>query len=370
MNKKSIIYIAPLPPPHMGPSIATQIILNSRYVNEFHVVHIDTGDRRPLNNIGRLDVINVFLALKHYFLLFIKLLSIRAALVYVPISQQALGFLRDVPFIFISKFFRKKVLLHLRGGNFREFYVSSDIIMKFLIEKTLKKVDGMIVLGHSLKPLFYGLIPEKKLLVVPNGLDISFNGHRKNVSSPKQFTILFLSNFIASKGYWDVLNSIKKVVEFQKNVRFLFAGSWLDIRDRLRCREFIQRQGLADYVEFMPAVKGEEKIKLLMVADVFVFPTYYPFEGHPWVIVEAMAAALPIITTNQGCIKETVIDGKNGFIIPKKDPDAIAEKIICFITHPELRETMGNMSRKLYEENFTEKHFVQRMIDATYCILQ
>ena len=107
-----------------------------------------------------------------------------------------------------------------------------------------------------------------------------------------------------------------------------------------------------------------------MEADVFVFPTYYPFEGHPWVIVEAMAAALPIITTNQGCIKETVIDGKNGFIIPKKDPDAIAEKIICFITHPELRETMGNMSRKLYEENFTEKHFVQRMIDATYCILQ
>ena len=87
-------------------------------------------------------------------------------------------------------------------------------------------------------------------------------------------------------------------------------------------------------------------------------------EGHPWVIVEAMASGLPIITTDQGCIKESVIDGENGFIIPKRDPDSIAEKIIHLIEQPELRERMGKKSRQLYEANLTEEHFVQRMIDT------
>ena len=87
-------------------------------------------------------------------------------------------------------------------------------------------------------------------------------------------------------------------------------------------------------------------------------------EGHPWVIVEAMASGLPIITTDQGCIKESVIDGENGFIIPKRDPDSIAEKIIYLIENPDVRERMGQKSRQLYEANLTEEHFVQRMTDA------
>ena len=87
-------------------------------------------------------------------------------------------------------------------------------------------------------------------------------------------------------------------------------------------------------------------------------------EGHPWVIVEAMAAGLPIITTDQGCISESVINGKNGFIIPKRDPDAVTEKLIYLIEHPEIREKMGQKSRELYESNFTQEHFVGRMIDV------
>ena len=87
-------------------------------------------------------------------------------------------------------------------------------------------------------------------------------------------------------------------------------------------------------------------------------------EGHPWVIVEAMASGLPIITTDQGCIKESVIHGENGFIIPKRDSDSIAEKIIYLIENTESRERMGQKSCQLYEANLTEEHFVSRMIEA------
>ena len=361
---KTIIFMAPTPPPYMGPSIATQIILNSRFVDEFNVIHIDTADRRPLNNLGKFDLTNIYLALKHYLLLFHRLLFSKADLVYIPICQATTGFLRDVPFIFMSKLFGKKVVLHLRGGHFREFYNSSNKVMKYVIEKTLKKSNRMIVLGSSLKILFDGLIPEEKLSVVPNGLNIALDKVRYKNPEKDHLMILFLSNLIETKGFKDVLYSIKKTAQFRNNVRYIFAGAWRKDENKLECEDYLKREKIRDYVEFAGTVTGRQKVMLLQNADIFVFPTYYPMEGHPWVIVEAMAAGLPIITTDQGCIKESVIDGKNGFIIPKRDPDSIAEKIIHLIEHPEVKERMGHKSRQLYEANLTEEHFVQRMIDA------
>jgi len=363
-KRKTIIFMAPTPPPYMGPSIATQIILNSRFSDEFNVMHIDTADRRPLSTLGKLDAVNFYLALKHYCILLRKLLFNKPDLVYIPVCQATAGFLRDVPFIVLSKLFGKKVVLHLRGGHFREFYDSSNKVMKYVIEQTLKRIDRMIVLGSSLKILFDGLIPEEKLSVVPNGLNIALDKVRYKNHEKNHLMILFISNLIESKGFKDVLYSVRNVVREHDNVRYVFAGDWRRNEDKLECEDYLERENIHDYVEFRGTVTGRNKTRLLQDADIFAFPTYYPFEGHPWVIVEAMAAGLPIITTNQGCIKESVIDGENGFIIPKRDSDSIAEKIIYLIEHPEVRKRMGRKSRQIYEANFTEEHFVQRMIDA------
>lgn len=356
--------MAPTPPPYMGPSIATQIILNSRFVEEFNIIHIDTADRRPLSNIGKLDMVNVYLALKHYCILLRKLLFSKADLVYIPISQTAIGFLRDVPFILLSKIFRKKVILHLRGGYFRELYNSSGKTMKYIIRKTLSKIDRMIVLGECLKSIFDGLVPEEKVSVVPNGNDMRFNFAGRDLSRNEHITILFLSNLIESKGFKDVLHSVKDVIAEHDNVRYVFAGDWRRHQDKIECENYIKRENIQNYVEFPGTVTGAEKVELFQDTDIFVFPTYYPMEGHPWVIVEAMASGLPIITTDQGCIRESVIHGKNGYIVPHKDPKAIAERTSQFIKEPELRKKMGLRSRELYEANFTKEHFVKRMIDA------
>jgi len=363
-NRKTIILMAPTPPPYMGPSIATQVLLDSRFCYEFRVMHIDTADRRPLSNLAKLDVTNVYLAMKHYCILFHKLLFHEVDLVYIPISQMTIGFLRDVPFVVLSKLFKKKVLLHLRGGYFREFYNSSCWVMKYIIEKTLSKIDRMIVLGECLKPLFSGLIPEEKLSVVPNGADMAFDIRESDPSEKEHIKILFLSNLIESKGFKDVLHSIRDVASKCGNVRYKFAGDWRRNEYRLKCEDYVEREDLCDYVEFCGTVVGIQKVQLFQDADIFVFPTYYPMEGHPWVIVEAMAAGLPIITTDQGCIKESVIHGENGYIVPHRDPKAIAEQTIQLVENPQIRKKMGIQSRELYEANFTKDHFVQRMIKA------
>ena len=224
--------------------------------------------------------------------------------------------------------------------------------------------DRMIVLGNSLQSLFDGLMPSERLSVVPNGIDLSLTDSTKPVSEKNNLIVLFLSNLIETKGFKDVLFSAGKVLKSYSEVRYVFAGDWRKSQDKIECEKYIEKENIQENVEFKGIVTGQEKIKLLQEANIFVFPTYYPMEGHPWAIVEAMAAGLPIITTDQGCIKESVIDGENGFIIPKKNPDAIANKILKLIHDPELRKRMGLKSRELYHAKFTGEHFVQNMIDT------
>jgi glycosyltransferase involved in cell wall biosynthesis len=110
----------------------------------------------------------------------------------------------------------------------------------------------------------------------------------------------------------------------------------------------------------MSASHPISKFDLLSDADIFLFPPREP-EGHPWVIIEAMAASLPIISTDQGAIIESVIDGSNGFIVPPFQPDIIADKIKLLVSDPILRKKMGAESLNYYKKEFTEERMVEKL---------
>ena len=102
-------------------------------------------------------------------------------------------------------------------------------------------------------------------------------------------------------------------------------------------------------VTILPPVSGKVKFDLLSEASIFLFPPIAP-EGHPWVLVEAMAANLPIISTNQGAIVETVLNNENGFIVDINRPNIIKEKIELLSENLELRERMSSKSREIYDK--------------------
>ena len=94
-------------------------------------------------------------------------------------------------------------------------------------------------------------------------------------------------------------------------------------------------------------------------ASVFVLPSYR--EGCPRSTLEAMAMQRPIITTDVPGCRQTVVHGKNGFLVPPKDPIALADAMEKFIKNPELIESMGQASRKIAEEKF-DIHKVNKVI--------
>jgi len=147
------------------------------------------------------------------------------------------------------------------------------------------------------------------------------------------------------------------------DVEFVLAGAWFDDDVKQEMQDTVRDH--PEYpVTIAGKVSGEEKFRLIKSADIFVLPTYYPPEGHPWSIVEAMAAGLPVISTDQGAITESVIDSVNGYIVEKNDPRDLAEKIIRLCRDSDLRLHMSRESRRLYEREFTEKKMVERMTVA------
>ncbi len=365
-DKKKVIFISPLPPPYMGPTIATEIILNSNLKNKFRLIHLDTSDHRKLNKLGAIDFNNIILAVKSYIILLWDIFKFKPDLVYIPVSQTTLGYLRDSVYIIMAKLFKRRVICHLRGGYFKQWFNSSSFLTKWFVRYVHALVDGQIVLGEKLRLLFEGIVSPDRVFVVPNGMDVVI---KKCKVEENKIRILYLSNFIREKGILDVLNAISCLCEDHLSlVEFIFAGNWFDQNTKQEIISFIQKYPDLPIILKGP-VYGAQKLELLSHSSIFVFPTYYSQEGHPWVIVEAMAAGLPIIATDQGAITESVKDGINGFIVEKKTPEQIAEKIKFLIENPEVIKKMGKESRRLYHENFTEEKMVERLSHAFNSVL-
>jgi glycosyltransferase involved in cell wall biosynthesis len=360
------LFLGSLPPPYIGPTLATEVILNSSLKERFNLIHLDTSDHRSLKTLSRIDFQNIHGAIQTYFRLLVKLVAERPDVVYIPISQTTIGYLRDSFYIIVSKVFGKKVICHLRGGNFKRWYDSSSWLMRLYARCCHRLVDGQIVLGENLRGLFEGLMPGHRIFVVPNGKDYLITSDPRPVTSRTR--VLYLSNFIVSKGFGDVLEAAPVVFEETQSVEFLLAGEAVDSQTQELVDQYRKRYAQLP-IMIRDIMAGSEKQQAFASSDIFVFPTYYPPEGHPWVIIEAMAGGLPIISTDQGAITESVIDGVNGFIVDKKNPQQIAEKILYLIENPDLRIQMGRASRELYLQKFTEEKMVERLAACFNAVL-
>jgi glycosyltransferase involved in cell wall biosynthesis len=359
-KRTEIIFLGKLPPPYIGPAIACQMILNSKLKDEFRLIHLDTSDHRDINTLGKIDFGNIYHALRQYYLMLVLLIRYPDAMVYVPAGQTTVGYIRDAVFIIMAKIAGRKVITHLRGGNFLNWYNKAPGYAQKIVRYVHPKVNAQIVLGNNLRPLFNWLLPESRIHVVPNGGNYSIPAIQKETG---KVIILFLGNFIGTKGVLEVLYASQYLRDLKEKIEFRFAGSWRDAATKTAFLQYKEEHPDLP-VTIVGPVQGESKFELLAGSDIFVFPTYYPNEGHPWVIVEAMCAGLPVISTDHAAIRESVIDGVNGYLVPKKDAAAVAEKIRYLIEHPAERKRMGEESRRLYIEGFTHEIMIKRLGDV------
>jgi len=367
-NRPKILIIGPTPPPYYGVAVSTQLILASPQLRKFRRLHLDTSDRRGIENIGTFDWQNIMLALWH-FTKFIQIMTRhRPRLVYLPISQGIGGYLRDLAFLLPGRWLGVPTVVHLRGSEFRTFYNNSPLLMKGLIRYSLRMVRRMIVLGEGLRPIFKGLVPAARVVVVPNGTpDLA---SVVPLVEKRHSTIrgLFLSNLYPRKGVFVTLQAAIESLYRFPNLEFVFAGEWQSKELQEQILDRVRNLEVADRIHFAGVVVGEEKHRLLMNSDFFVFPPIEP-EGQPRVILEAMAAGLPVISTPFGAIPDMVVEGVTGYMVPPNDVKALVDRIGLLVSDSETRMRMSQAIRSHYLSSFTMEQSNLRLVQVFDAVL-
>ena len=358
-GKARILIIGPTPPPYFGVNVTTQALLNdSHWTQRFEVIHLDTSDRRSTQNIGMFEPINIWLAAVHG-LRGLALLLRRPDLVYLPISQGLAGYVRDAQFLFAAHALGVPVIIHLHGSEFQSFYLRQNRAVRAFIRVSLRPVQRAIVLAESLNDAFAGLIDSNRIVSVPNGTP-DLPCIKASTRSGPEIHGLFLSNLRQRKGLLIILDALKWLLPRHPDLTFTFAGQWRSTALKAQVEKLLEAAPERERIRFVGVVSGQVKACLYQSSDLFIFPPTEP-EGHPMVVIEAMAAGLPVISTPQGAIVDTVQDGITGFLVQPGDSRELAKKIEALIEDPDLRERMGAAARARYLDHYTTERSNARL---------
>jgi glycosyltransferase involved in cell wall biosynthesis len=306
--------------------------------------------------------LNVFFAIIHISKFLLMLLLKNPKLVYLGISQGIWGYLRDLGFLLPAAILKKRIVIHVRGSEFRSFYNNMPTLLRIITKALFKRITRVIILGESLVPMVLGLVSKEVIDVVPNGINyeqFDENGLSREEVGTTGKNVLYLSSLMERKGILRLIEAAPLILMEYPETNFMIAGKWQSEKDKKKAFELISSNNLDGRVVFLGEVSGQAKTNLYRESDVFVFPPIEP-EGMPWVLLEAMSARLPVITTNQGTIPEVVEDGKSGFII-EPTPEHLSDKISMLIQNPSLAKEMGENGRRRVEKWFNEDIYLKRM---------
>uniref|UniRef100_A0A7V1EIM6 Glycosyltransferase family 1 protein n=1 Tax=candidate division WOR-3 bacterium TaxID=2052148 RepID=A0A7V1EIM6_UNCW3 len=243
--------------------------------------------------------------------------------------------------------------------SFKKRFV--QFITRLMYKKVLKysthiffqnKEDCNYFFKHKLVQL------EKTSIVPGTGVDLEkFSPVVKN--NRKEITFIFSGRLLWDKGVGDFVEAARRLKQKYKNIHFWVAGP-VDLQNPrgIPPEQLNQwsREGIIKYLGMTDNIK-----QYLHNADVIVLPSYYR-EGIPLSLLEGAACGLPIITTDSYGCREVVIEGKNGYLVPIKNVDALVNAMGNFIENPELINEMGRASRKIAEEKFDSKKIVHMIL--------
>ena len=234
-------------------------------------------------------------------------------------------------------------------------------IQVFLYKLALPKLDQLILLNHDDKTdLLINNDIEVKETYILGGIGLDLNQYKYSPAKktlPIQF--LFIGRLLKEKGIHDFIAAAQIVKQKFPQTTFTVLGGIdeanLGALTQGELTQYID-QNVIDYPGHVENIA--ERIKQ---SHVFVLPSYR--EGVPRSTQEAMAIGRPVITTDVPGCRDTVIDGVNGFLVPKWNPQALAEKMIYFIEHPEQVRMMGDQSHKIAIEKFDAEKVNQRLLE-------
>ena len=315
-----------------------KVLKNYIEENNYHnIIFFEAGG----NGGGFRSLLNFFC--EPWFFLYALIANKGVNVVILNPSLLPKAIVRNAFFLLLARLFGKKVIVFWRGFNPQ---VAKMIKARYCywFSKIFNQADISLVLAREFRKTLVGIGIKQPIYTTTTLIDRRYLDIDGLTAARDRFEIIFLSRLDRNKGIYETIEAFKILRQKYPKLSLAVVGGGGDYE------QLVEKCGNESGITFYGYMGGKEKYRLLLTADVFVFPSYW--EGMPNTVLEAMSCGLPVVTSLVGGLKDFFKDGVHGRVLHDRKPQTIAETISELFDNHVLRERISK-----YNKNFAIKHF-------------
>lgn len=256
---------------------------------------------------------------------------------------------RKIPFVFLTKLFNKKLIVHLHFPNPETTLYDKHLSPRY--GWCIRKADICLALSNTWKNMIEECYHVNNVMVLYNPCP---SVNRISYSEREKY-ILFAGTVSKRKGNLDLVAAFSKISYKYPEWKILIAGNG----DILEGNRQAEELGIKNQVEYLGWVSGINKDVLFKNASIYCLPSYA--EGFPMSVLDAWAYGIPVITTPVGGIPDVAKDFDNMIIFSPGDTESLAEKLDILMSDSQLRYKLAEASCKFADEIFNVKTITQNL---------
>lgn len=248
-----------------------------------------------------------------------------------------------------------RYVVHMHGGEFREFYGALPGFWQWFVVATLRNAAGLIVLGNVWKDFVVNIMALRKprtyvlynAVHAPRVLTRSYDERKP--------TIAFLGVLTEGKGIFELIRVLaaRRLRLLEWNLVVAGAGEDSSVR------RFVAENGLAGRVEMTGWLDRAATQQLLCSSDIFCLPSRA--EGLPLALLEAMGCGCCCVATDVGAVREALTDRVDGLVIPPCDETSLEAALCKVLVDPGLRKRLGAGARATWSARFDKGQYWRRL---------
>lgn len=312
---------------------------NSQLTEDYDVRFIETYcDGNKIKKVA--------IYLKSMFKYLYALIFWRAEIIHIHSSFGG-SFYRKKFFIDFGRLFNCKIVNHIHGSYYDEFYFKASNYKKKMVQKTHEKCNIFIVLNESAEKNLKQIVPDKQVAVIEN-YGILETSAIHNYKNRNENIVLFLGFVTEKKGCFDMPRISEMVLREVPDAQFVLGG----VGELEKLGKLVS----VNHFKFLGWIEGEKKKEWLERAKVFFLPSYS--EAMPMSILEAMGYGLPVVASNVGGIPSIVRNNINGFTFIPGDVEGMAAAIIEILKNSKLANKLSENSAKIIAEEYSLKSHI------------
>ncbi len=321
---------------------------------------------RPLKHSGKVSFLNLRIAISQYFRFFLALLKYRPNVIHLHTSH-GLAWFKDTFYVMVAKVVGIHTILHIHGGNFDELHSKSPWLLQKHTCKIIDAVDAVVTVSQEWKNRLQNYCSEDRLYCFENCIDIRSIPLNSYCASSGRVNILFIGRIGPAKGIDELIEAVHIISKSVADIYVWLVGPEEKDGDMETAKKKIIEHRLEQVCELVGCVPHDQALEFYRHASFFVLPSR--FEGLPMVILEALAAGLPIVATPVGGIPDVIHEGYNGFLVPVGNVDVLSAKMLLLVNDGNLRASMGARSREIAERDLDTSCYVNQLVQLYESVL-